>query len=148
MDFNQLEDDAVEESKSPTNIRRKNKAFTQQIDTRKSSLLLEYEGFDEEVFQNQLIKSTKRRYSFDESAMTSSSVFFEKLEPEEKKTSFFDIKRNDVKKKKFVVSDNPTKMNEDVPVVQKIMSTETANMIKNTLCCHFLFSNMDMIQMY
>lgn len=164
MDINHFEDDFIKEenlfNSSPLNFeRRKSKALT--VESKKNSISYLVEEFNEEVLYNQQIYSTKRRYTLDEMSMSMSmsgsyhNDIFE-IKPaiamEESKNSkifdFKEIKRNDVKKKKFVQSELPSKMKEDVPVIQRVMSIETMNMITKTLQSHFLFSNMDMIQMY
>jgi len=141
-----FEEDNDETEKIPYLHRKKGKSFT-QLESRKS-FILDYEEFYDEDFENNLIKSTKRRYSFDE--MTSSMAFFNIDLEEERKSSkpLSNIKRNEVKKKKFLVGDAHNKCNEKIPQIQKIMLPETTEMIKKTLKSHFLFGNMDMVQMF
>ena len=141
------EDTIAEPEFSSPNSRKKTKALT-QLERRTSFLNFEGFGVGYEDFENNLITSTKRRYSFDE--MTASMMHFDRVEEEKKSATLsirLDIKRNDVKKKKFLASEGTPKCAEDVPQIQKLMSNETINMIKNTLKSHFLFGNMDMIQM-
>ena len=137
-----FEENIEDVEKNQFSPRKKSKAFT-QLQSRKS-FILDYEEFYDEDFENNLIKSTKRRYSFDE--MTSSLAFFNKnLEEERKSTKpLSNIKRNEIKKKKCLLGDAH---NENIPQIQKTMSEETTEMIKKTLKSHFLFGNMDMIQM-
>lgn len=145
--------DTIEEPKEmyssmhTSSPRKKVKAFT-QMEHRKSVVFEDEEdkGMSEEDFEHRLIKSTKRRYSFDEPAQS-----LVQLEEEERKACaasiMVDIKRNEIKKKRFLQSEANAKQKEDVLEVQQSMSEETVSMIKKTLKSHFLFGNMDMIQM-
>jgi len=146
--FDNIEESA-EKIISGVSPRRKLKAFTTQIEARKSIIFQDAESnLDGEDFEEQLIKSTKRRYSFDEMSQSQSLMHFEEEERKMASKQNLDIKRNEIKKKKFMISEaNPKGVKEDILEVQKIMSEETTNMIKSTLKSHFLFGNMDMIQM-
>lgn len=149
VSWNGFEEDSIDEVKVSTSpLRKKSKAFT-QLEPRKN-IYLECKAFEEEDFEQSLINSTKRHYSFDELVSSLNKSF----DPDEeiKQASprlFIDIKRNDIKKKKFLGSEvNLQLIDQPKKGLQKLMSEETVNMIKNTLMGHFLFGNMDLIQMF
>lgn len=143
----QIEEEFSEESFIKTSSpRKKAKAFTQL--NYDKSFLLEYDGFDENSFKKDLIKSTKRHYSYVD--IFSNSFYSDESIDEEQKYSkiSLEIKRKDIKKKNCIMTDLLIKPTSNPLLIQKIMSQSTKIMIKNVLKTHFLFGNLDLPQMF
>lgn len=88
------------------------------------------------------ITTTKRHFSFDH---FSNHEPIEQIFEEEKKA--MEIKKRNENKKKKVVECENVQILENVKFIEREMSIDTENMIRQALGGHFLFGNMDLVQM-
>lgn len=113
-----------------------------QLKHRKTLKSLTHCPFTKEIIECQPlnITSTKRHFSFDQISNHSEQIL------EEEKKAMEVKKRNENKKKKVVECEN-VQILENVKFIEREMSIETENMIRQALGAHFLFGNMDLVQM-
>ena len=128
----------MQESNDSTNLEE------YQLRHRKTLKSLTHSPFSKEIIvcQPLNITSTKRHFSFDQ---ISNHEQIDQIFEEEKKAMEMK-KRNENKKKKVVECEN-VQILENVKFIEREMSVETETMIRQALGAHFLFGNMDLVQM-
>ena len=133
----ELPNDKYDPSSSPSK-RRTLKAFT-QLET----YIIDPDWIPDNIHINgKLITSTRRHFSVDEASPMFNANWEEEMKMNETG------KRTENKKKKFIAEFHANiNILENVKIIDREMSIEIENIIKNTLLGHFLFCNMDMVQM-